>query len=96
MINKILTFLKLIVIRPNAISDAHIAALAISWLQWVQRLYAFNLMVILVGDTSALTLRALLSDIHLYHNADSASDGSAHGQHCCIFRGLLFEANILV
>jgi hypothetical protein len=96
MNNQILTFLKLIVIRPDAISHAPIAALAISWLQWVQRLYAFNMMVILVGDTSALTFRALFSDIYLYHNADSASYGSAHCQHGCIVRGFLFEANILV
>lgn len=94
MSNQIRTFLKLIVIRPDAISDAPIAALAISWLQWVQRLCTFNLLVILVGDSSGLTVRALLSDIYLYHNTDSAPDGSAHGQHGCIIRGFLFKANI--
>ena len=92
MNNLLLTFLKLIIIRPDAISDASIAALTISRVQRVQRLTPFNLLVILVGNSSGLTFRALLSDIYLYHNADSASDGSAHGQHGCIFRGLLFEA----
>ena len=93
MNNQLLTFLKLIVIRPDTISDATIAALAISRVQWVS---TFDLLVVLVGYSSGLTFRALLSDIYLYHNADSASYGAAHCQHGCIFRDLLFDSIILV
>lgn len=96
MKNQILTFYKLIVIRPDAISDASISALTISLVHRVQRLPNFNLLVILVGYNSGLAFRALLSDIYFYHNTNSASNRPAHGQHGCIFRGLLFESIMLI